>query len=450
MTGADAMRGDVPGIGWPPLFSTRTASLAACVEQFERLQWLAPAELAERQFRQLALVADHFERHSDHFRRRLAEAGVTAAALGQPEGLAALAPLTRQQVQAKDLFCDALPQGHGPTHQANTSGSTGEPVIVRRTAVNRLHWQAMTLRYHFWAEPDFEGRICSIRANMPQFGETKDWGSPASLFFKTGPGLLIDIEADVGKQLDLIEQWRPASLIVYPSNLVALLDEMDARGASLPELRRVRTIGETVPEGLSERVSDRLGALLYDCYSTEELGYVGLQCPQSALYHLMSETVIVEVVDEAGRPCREGETGRVLATDIHNHATPLIRYEIGDFAEVGPACPCGRGLPTLRHIAGRERNMIVKPDGSRHWPLTGYKKFREIAPIAQYQMRQLAPDRIEVRMVVERPLTPEEEAALRDHLHWKLRHPFELDFTYFEGKLPRGRNGKFEEFVRLF
>lgn len=446
------MRSDVPGVEWPPLFSTRVASLAACVQQLERSQWLEPAELEAGQFRQLATLGDHFQRHSAHFRGRLNAAGLSAAALGEKDGLQALAPLTRQQAQARDppIFCDTLPAGHGPTNQFNTSGSTGEPVIVRRTAVGLLFWQAMTVRYHRWAEPDFSGRICAIRANMARFGPTRDWGTPVSLLFTTGPGLLIDIEADIGAQLDLIARFRATSLIVYPSNLAGLLDEMDARGIDLPALERVRTIGETVPEGLADRVAERLGARLYDCYSSEEMGYIALQCPESGLYHLMSETVIAEVVDADGRPCREDEPGRVLVTDILNHATPMIRYDIGDYAEVGPACPCGRGLPTLRRIAGRERNMIVKPDGTRHWPLTGYKKFRQIAPIAQYQMRQHEPDRIELRMVVERPLTAAEEAALRDHLHWKLRHPFRLDFTYFEGRLPRGRNGKFEEFVRLF
>ncbi|HEY0445935.1 MAG TPA: AMP-binding protein [Allosphingosinicella sp.] len=448
----DAMRGDVPGIAWPPLFSSRIASLAACVHQLERSQWAVPAELEAGQYRQLALLAAHYERHSAHFRARLEQARLTSAALCRPEGLAELPPLTRQQVQATDpaIFCEALPAGHAPITKVNTSGSTGEPVIVCRTAVSLLYWQALTLRYHFWAEPDFSGRICAIRANVPRFGEVEDWGTPVSLLFRTGPGLLIDIEADIGVQLDLIERFRPDSLIVYPSNVAALLDEMDSRGLDLPELRRIRTIGESVPDELRGRVADRLGALLSDCYSSEEFGYIALQCPVSGLYHLMSETLIVEVVDEQGRRCREGETGAILVTDIHNHATPMIRYRIGDYAEVGPACPCGRGLPTLRRIAGRERNMIVKPDGTRHWPLTGYKKFRKIAPIAQYQMRQHEPDRIELRLVVERPLTAAEEAALREYLHWKLRHPFRLDFTYFEGSLPRGRNGKFEEFVRLF
>jgi phenylacetate-CoA ligase len=224
---------------------------------------------------------------------------------------------------------------------------------------------------------------------------------------------------------------------------------MDARGVSLPELKRYRTVSETVPEGLRERVEDR-GAALYDCYSSEEMGYIALQCPESDLYHVMAESLIVEVVDDEGRPCRDGEAGRVLVTDIHNHATPMIRYEIADHAEVGPPCPCGRGLPTLRRILGRERNMIVKPDGTRHWPLTGYKVFREIAPVIQYQFRQHAPDRIEVRLVVERPLTEAEEGALKDAIQTKLRYPFTLDFVYFEGRLPVGSNGKFEEFLRLF
>ena len=49
--------------------------------------------------------------------------------------------------------------------------------------------------------------------------------------------------------------------------------------------------------------------------------------------------------------------------------------------------------------------------------------------------------------MTERPLTDEEEAALTAHLHWKLRHPFAITYAYFEGRLPTGRNGKFEEFV---
>jgi hypothetical protein len=64
-------------------------------------------------------------------------------------------------------------------------------------------------------------------------------------------------------------------------------------------------------------------------------------------------------------------------------------------------------------------------------------------------MRQHEIDRIEMRLVVERPLAEAEEAALRASLHEVLRYPYRIDFAYYEGRLPTGPNGKFEEFLSL-
>ena len=50
---------------------------------------------------------------------------------------------------------------------------------------------------------------------------------------------------------------------------------------------------------------------------------------------------------------------------LHNFAMPLIRYAIGDLAEVGAACPCGRTLPVLRRVLGRTRDMLVLPSGEK-------------------------------------------------------------------------------------
>jgi phenylacetate-CoA ligase len=114
---------------------------------------------------------------------------------------------------------------------------------------------------------------------------------------------------------------------------------------------------------------------------------------------------------------------------------------------MGGACPCGRGLPVLKRIVGRERNLVVKPDGSRNWPLTGFRKFRSIAPIVQYQFIQHSLQLIEVRLVTERPLTAAEEDMLRAPILEALGYPFTLSFTYFDAQLPLGKNGKFEEFL---
>ena len=88
-------------------------------------------------------------------------------------------------------------------------------------------------------------------------------------------------------------------------------------------------------------------------YTCQEAGYLALQCPDYPHFHVQSENVLLEVVDDVGQPCGPGEVGRVLITSLNNFATPLIRYELGDYAEVGAPCPCGRGLPVLKRIMGR-------------------------------------------------------------------------------------------------
>lgn len=446
------MRSNVPLSDWPPASDDRHAVLAAMALQLDASQWLPAEAIVERQYRQLVTLAQFHARHSPAFAERLAAAALEANDLASAEGLARLGELSRAMVQDGRQRADpaALPAKHGPTAEVNTSGSTGEPVRVVRTALNRLHWMAMSVRFHLWGEPGPFGRFAVIRANLMAHGERPDWAAPMSALWDTGPLLLIDIEADIDDQLDQLVAFQPDSVLIYPSNLAALLDRMEDRGISLPSVKRWRTLDETLTLDLVERIRASRPAPIHDAYSTEEVGYVAIQCPDDpGHYHICSETMIVELVDEAGQPVPRGQAGRVLITDLHNFATPIIRYAIGDMAVAGGPCPCGRGMPTLKRVLGRTRNMITKPDGTRHWPLTGYKQFRDIAPIRQYQFRQHALDHIEVRLVTERELTSDEEEALRAHLQWKLRHPFRIDLVYFDGRLPPGRNGKFEEFVSL-
>lgn len=445
------MRGDVPGAAWPSLFSSRHASLVALVAQLEKTQFWSAEEIEAAQRKQLTKIARHYETHSTWFRERLAHHGLTVETLGQPGGLQKLPLLYRREAQ--DHFAvqhvTALPPGHVPTNRANTSGSTGEPVIVWKTAVNRLIWLAMQVRYYLWNEPDFEGRYCAIRANQVSFGEAENWGDPMASLFDTGPLMMVSIETDIAKQIEVLRDFKSNSLLIYPSNLAWILDALDSVGTSLPDLRRVHSLGETLSPELIARAAADHGLTIRDNYSTDEVGYVALQCPDGDGYHVMAESLIVEVLRDDGSPCSPGEVGRVVITDLHNHATPLFRYVIGDMAEAGHPCSCGRGLPTLGRIQGRTRNMIVKPDGTRHWPLVGNKGFRAIAPVTQFQFIQTSLEKIEVKLATERPLTEAEEAALTKHIHDKLGYPFALAFSYYPDGIPLGPNGKFEEFKSL-
>ncbi|WP_050465701.1 phenylacetate--CoA ligase family protein [Herbaspirillum autotrophicum] len=446
------IRSDVPGIVWPPLSGGMPASLLALMHQLEATQWLTPAQLAAQQARQLAALIQHATVHSPAFRARMESASCQAAQLCTAEGLRALPVLERRAVQSQQvpLRCGEVPAAHQPVHETSSSGSTGEPVSVARTAINQLFWLAFTLREQLWHQRDFRQTLAVIRASLPsaQPITQADWGAPVSLYFATGPAHAMLVSTDVKVQLEWLLRIAPHYLLTYPSNLAALLDECEARRITLPGLRQIRTIGENISPSLRQRTQAILRVDIADTYSSQELGTLAIQCPVSGHYHTMAEGYIVEVIDEQGQPCAPGEIGRVIVTDLHNFATPLIRYDTGDYAQAAAPCRCGRGLPTLQRIVGRERNM-VRVNGSRRWPLFGFDQFLEIAPIVQYQLLQHSADLIEVLLVCRETLSAGQQDRLSTLICTSLGHPFRIQFTLFADRIPAPASGKFEEFICL-
>ena len=419
------------------------------LRQLQDSEWLDPAALAEQRRLALAALLAHTIRFSPLIARRAAEAGIGPAQLRDDDVLVRLPLLDRRTLQlGGELFCTAIPEPHQPLTSASSSGSTGEPVTVHHTLVSRVDYAALTLREHLWHGSDFTRVLAAVRTTFTAVQRGADWGSPVNLVAQSGPSLVIPNSFPPDEIARLLAEARPGQLLINPSTLAELCDHLERSGERITGMQRVRTIAEVVPPALPARVMALFGAPLHDVYSSREIGHIAVQCPASGLYHTV-ETVVVEVLDEAGKPCGEGDEGEVVITDLRNFATPLVRYRIGDRAVVGPPCPCGRGLPTLARVLGRERNMVTYPDGRRGWPQLENGAFWTLGPVEQFQFVQHTPDRIEVRLAVSRPARAEEETAMSAAIRAMLQHPFALDLVYFDGALPRAASGKFEQFVGL-
>ncbi|HLG54024.1 MAG TPA: hypothetical protein VI485_01760 [Vicinamibacterales bacterium] len=432
---------ELPGSGTP--------ALPILVRQLERSQWASPDSIVSSQLRHLVRLAEHGQRSSPAFAARLACAGLTPHDLADRDGLAALPLLTRRDIQraGADLFCTPVPEGHGGMNETTTSGSTGEPVTVRTTDVSILFWHAMAMREQQWHRRDLTGRLCAIDPRVASYERRAEWGAPASVFTTTGPALRLPIATATAQLASWVADFSPTFLVIYPSTLEVFTGYCRRHGIALPDLHHILTVGETLPEPVRAGAQETFSAAVADLYSSQEFGHIALECPVSGLYHVMSESVLVEVLDDRGGPCQPGDIGRVVISDLHNYSTPLVRYEIGDHAEVGSPCPCGRGLPTLKRIAGRERNLMRMPDGTRRWALTGFLHCRQVAPVVQYQLIQQGETTIDARLVVERPLLRTEENALQALLQEWAGCEFVLRFHYFDDRLPNGTSGKFESFI---
>ena len=447
------MRSAIPGADWPAVPSPEAAAQLSLLYTLEQTQWWKPEALERAQLRQLGSVLAHAAATVPYYKAKLA--GFDLRAPLTPGRWAELPFLTRRDIQdAGDrLLSERVPKSHGRLSASQTSGSTGQPVKTFGTGLTRLFWRALTVREHLWHERDFGARLCAIRivqnAEGPDGRSGVGWGPATDALLRTGPISVLSLNTDVAVQAQWLARQDPVYLLSYPTNLLALARQCISLGIRIPSLREVRPIGETVTPALRDAVAEAWGAKLTDLYSSQEVGYIALQCPSgSGLYHLQSESLRVEVLDEAGKPCAPGEVGRIVASSLHNFAMPLLRYDMRDYAEVGPPCPCGRGLPTLARVLGRKRNMLVLPNGERRWPLTGFMKYREIAPIRQYQIVQKDLENIEARLVVDRPLDARQEQALAEVIRRFLGHPFRVSFAYLEA-FPPHPGGKFEDFISL-
>ena len=448
-----AVRSAVPGLRFPALVGAAALPLHSIFLQLERSQWLPAQDIEELQSRQLDALLAHVWNTVRWYHPRLRAAGIVPCEPVDRDAWQRLKLLTRRDLQDAGslLHSNKVPPEHGKASRKQTSGSTGEPVEVLHSGLDQLMWQAITLRDHAWHERDLSGKLCAIRAGAkrtPDGTWHRGWGPPADLLFDTGLSAALPIDTDVAEQVRWLAERDPDYLLVYPTVLAAVVRRLEKDRVALPRLRQVRTIGEILPDATRDLCRDVLGVSVVDLYSSNEVGNIALQCPESDLFHLQSENLLVEILDANGAPSLPGGIGRVVITTLHGFAMPLLRYELRDYAEVGPPCRCGRGLPTLRRIQGRVRNMLVTPQGEIRWPLVGFAGYREVAPVRQYQIAQLDRDHIEFRLVTDRPLVAGEEAALAGILRRNLGDFPRIDFRYF-ANLPLGVNGKFEEFVSL-
>ena len=252
---------------------------------------------------------------------------------------------------------------------------------------------------------------------------------------------------------------RPHLLAATPSDLFELLDATDEDLRSL-RLRAVCVHSEPMSDDERSFLADRFGCRVATNYYCTELWAVAGECTSGAL-HQLCDNVVVEIVDDAGRPVPRGQVGHVLLTSLHAYVQPFIRYRIGDLAaweDSDERCACGLGLPRLARLEGRDDDYLVYPDGRRlHpskitvavkspcFPHAGQQIFRD------YRITQDGPAHVRIQIVPGRDGAHFDAcaAAGRENLAKLLGPPFEVALEV-ASRLQRGSGGKRKIVERTF
>jgi phenylacetate-coenzyme A ligase PaaK-like adenylate-forming protein/N-dimethylarginine dimethylaminohydrolase len=343
--------------------------------ELERTQWLPLEELHAIQARALGHLLAHAYEHVPFYRRRFELAGITPGDILGARDLDKLPILRRGELRGvADRASVAAPL---PTIRKQTSGTTGEPLVFGYEPDSE-HWRrAVKYRGYAWA------------GYRPGDRALHFWGAPEPTppSWKRRAKIALDrrMHRDVYVQcavmnddhlsevVQIIESEQPQAIVCY-----ALAGAELARYITRNSLRTWPTIPvvcgaeRLLPRDRADLV-DAFGPAVFDTYGCREVMMIGAECAAHDGMHLAMENLIVEIVvteDGVERSAREGETGEVVLTDLHNFGMPFIRYANGDVATVGSSrrCACGRALPRIDAVQGRVSEMLRDGMGA---PISG-------------------------------------------------------------------------------
>jgi phenylacetate-CoA ligase len=448
-------RSRVDNIFWPAIPEESGAMMLAMQWQLDQSQWWSAETLLQMQFRQLEWLLRQAAESIPYYREQLLATGIDLEAPMTKESWQKVPLLSRDVLQNRgdELRSPDIGNQHGDTFEKTTSGSTGQSMTIIGTDADNLFWQAITIRDHLWHRRRFTGRYVSIRSGRyksdPKAVYHYDvWGSPTSYIYDTGPSTVFYHMLPIEDQVKLLVELQPEYLLTYPTNAMMLAKYCRKHNLKLSELRGVIAYGELLQPEVRQDCMETWGVPVTDMYSCEEVGYIALQCPDYQHYHCQSESVMVEVLNDAGEACEPGEIGRVVLTSLHNFAMPLIRYVNRDYAEVGLPCPCGRGATTIKRVVGRERNMALGLDGKKFWPNFNRSVWSAFEEVDEIQLVQTERDHFEIKAVGHRPLDLPQQRKLESAICESLGYTYRFSYQHlFE--LPRHANGKYERFIRL-
>ena len=376
----------------------------AMLAEIERTQWLSregvEAYQAQRLNNLLASALAHSPWHAD----RLRVAGLDEAVKAGSMTLADLVRLpTMNKRDARDnveqMVWRAVPGG---VFQYTTGGSSGEPLIFYFGRTRQASDAAGRMRARHWWGVE------------PGEREAYLWGAPVELNktdrIKTLRDrlvnqLVLNAFAMSAKRmdayLDALQAWQPKCLYGYASSvaLLAAHAETRQRRLRLPGLRVVCTTGEPLFPHQRELIARIFGAPVANEFGSRDIGFTAHEAPGGQML-LMSESHIIEVLDEAGQTVAPGEVGEAVITGLTSEAQPFIRYRTGDVLRLSSEPSAGgQGLHVIAEVTGRQTDFVVAADGRVMHALAVIYVLRAVPGIAQFKCIQHALDRMEVQIV---------------------------------------------------
>ena len=193
----------------------------------------------------------------------------------------------------------------------------------------------------------------------------------------------------------------------------------------------------------------QFGIPIINEYGASELGIIAFQNPKGD-WHINSETLFVEILDENNQPVADGTEGKIVVTSLYNKAHPFIRYDIGDMGIFDEKSTPKNKI--LKNLTGRTNDIAILPSGKKSPGLTFYYVTKSIiednGTVKEFVVKQTKIDTFEIEYVSAKPLNEAQIQKIEEAITLYLEPNLTVLFSR-KDFLKRTKNGKLKQFVSL-
>ena len=343
---------------------------------------------AQQQSHALKDLLNYLNNQSPFYQKLFKEKGVDITSVNSVDDMHLLPTTSKSDMQEHNWEFLCVPKSDIKEYTA-TSGTMGHPVTIALTEhdLQRLAYNEQQSFLCADGTPDDIYQLMltldrQFMAGMAYYMGIRQIG--ASLV-RTGPGL-------PAMQWDTINRLKSNSIVAVPSFILKLIEWAQEHNIDLKDtpIDKAICIGESLRQDnfelntLGKKIHNDWPIKLYSTYASTEMQTAFTECGAGHGGHEQPDLIILEIVDDAGKPLQAGEYGEVVITTLGVEGMPLLRYRTGDIcAYYDEVCSCGRASRRLSPVLGRKQQMI-KYKGTTLYPPAVFDILNSISFIKEY------------------------------------------------------------------
>lgn len=410
------------------------------IGQVLRCQWKSKSELREIQNKRLRSLVQYVYNNNRFYHDFYKKNNVNINSIRNVEDLIRLPIISKEAVQKN--FSSILNELRNKIKKEyvtrKTSGSTGKPLKVYFNPREWDYSEAVYLRSLLST-----GYLPTEKliVSYPYDSIQKKWFTKLGLMRKE----IVSTDKPISTLIETIDRNRNTSVYGFPSMFRLLINEIYNSSINL-KIKRFISTGELLSKKLEKEISEHFTCPIYNHYGTMEFNRIAWECQKKEGLHMDIDSLVVEFIKN-NQQVNENEQGIIVLTNLHNYSFPLIRYEQGDTGSFSrDLCSCGRGLPLMKTIVGRNNDFIKIDENKYFSPVHVDVLLSKIEGIHQFRLIQKSLGDFDIYIIKKEDY---DKDIIKDSIEKELTELFgsiKIKF-YFVNKIEREKGGKLRSII---